>query len=142
MSTIYAPSSRRLWSLTASGEGTALAASGNSNPNGWNTSNASARTTLDLRDVTDVWIAVAVTAAPTGTAPTLQVQLDVFDDFGNEFPQVLKLASAISTGPAVGSVSGGLHSGLVLPSWGQITWTLGGSASPAFPAVEISVYGR
>jgi hypothetical protein len=131
-----------LWSLTNSNLGTALSASGNSNPNGWNAQNASIRTTLDLRDVTDVWIAVATTAAPTGTLPTLQVQLDVFDDQGNLFPQALKLAAALSTGPAVGSVSGGLHSGLVLPSWGQIAWTLGGSASPAFPGVEISVFGR
>lgn len=142
MATHYAPSSRVLWSLAASGLGTTLAAGGNSNPNGWNTGNANARSTLDLRDVTDVWVSAYVAGAVTGGAPSLVVNLDVYDDLGNLFAAA-QSTTAISTTTTGQSASVGLHTGgaktMVLPSWGRISWTVG---TGSFAGVEIAVFGR
>lgn len=142
MATIYAPSSRVLWSLTASGLGTTLGAAGNSNPNGWNATNANARSTLDLRDVTDVWVSAYAAGAVTGGAPSLVVNLDVYDDAGNLFAAV-QSTTAITGTTSGQAASVGLHTGgakaMVLPSWGRVSWTVG---TGSFAGVEIAVFGR
>jgi hypothetical protein len=139
LATIYGPSARLIWSLTSSGLGTALAAGGNSGP--WTPTSPNAVTTVDLRDVTDVLLAVTVTGTVTGTTPTLSVQLNGFDDLGNVLAGLVKLSSNL-TAAGSATASGGLHtSSLVLPAWGQIAWSVGGT-SPVFPGVEICVYGR
>lgn len=130
--TLYNPRAGLLWwsqtavSTTLSGAGT-----GHSTP-------------IDLRDVCDVWLVVAVTGTATGTTPTLDVSLDAQEAAGQWIPQVAKLTQ-ITTTPAVGSVSAGLHMGttgaVVLPEWGRVTWTLGGT-TPVYPGVSISLYGR
>jgi hypothetical protein len=30
----------------------------------------------------------------------------------------------------------------VFSEWGQVSWAIGGTATPTFPGVEISLYGR
>lgn len=123
-------SARVLFNLSSSGLTTTLAATGSSNP-------------VSLLHVADVWLAVSLGAAPTGTTPTLDVQLDVQDADGNWYPQVAKVTQLT---PSVlnSSVSVGLHigTGLVLPHWCRITWTLGGSASPTFTKVSLALHGR
>jgi hypothetical protein len=121
--------------------GTTLTTAGNSG--GWsNVPNA--ESAVDLRYVDDLSVLAYVTTV-TGTTPALNVQLDVFDDLGNLVLQVGKLAAALTTSGTSGMFSVGKHAGtgqVVLPAWGRISWTVGGTASPTFTGVEISVFGR
>ena len=95
---------------------------------------------IDLRLVQDVTLMVNVIGAPGGTTPTLVVGLDFADPFGNFVAQAIKTASLNAAGAV--AVSGGLHisPGLVLPEFGRISWTLGGT-TPSF-AVQITLIGR
>ena len=142
MATHYAPSSRTLFSLADTSLGTTLTGAGNSNPGGWNTTNQNARSTLDLRDVTDVWIVVTVTGTVAGGAPSLVVSLDLYDDQGNLIPAVVS-TTAITASPGQQSVAVGLHTGgtkaQALPAWGRISWTVG---TGSFAGVQIAVFGR
>lgn len=96
-------------------------------------------TPIDLLNVTDVSVWVTATLG-SGGAPSLLVQLDLFDQYGNVFLQVAKMSAAL-TATGKSSFSAGLHSsGLVLPRWGQITWTLDGASS--WSAVDVEVVGR
>ncbi len=120
-----------LWNLkTAPGLSQTLTTSGNSG-------------LITLIDVTDVWLGVYVTGTATGTLPTLDVQLDFADPDGNFFPQAAKITQLTSS-PNYTSVSAGLHvaGGLVLPQFGRIAWTVGGTGSPTWPGVSISLTGR
>lgn len=132
--TMYNPTSRALWTLSASGLTTTLSASGNSG----------STTPISLREVTDVWLAVFVAGTSTGTSPTLDVQLDVQDADGNWFLQVAK-TTQITAGPGSSSVSCGLHiastGSMVLPRYCRVAWTLGGT-TPVFPKSSISLFGR
>jgi hypothetical protein len=122
---------RILWNLkTTPGQTQTLTASGNSG-------------LITLMEVTDVWLGVYVTGTATGTSPTLDVQLDLGDPDGNWFPQAAKITQLTSS-PNYTSVSAGLHvaGGLVLPRYGRITWTVGGTGSPTWPGVSISLIGR
>lgn len=142
MATNYAPSSRVLWSLAASSLGTTLAGPGNSNPNNWNATNANARSTLDLRDATDVWLSVFVAGAVAGGAPSLVANLDLYDDVGNLFAAVASTTAITATANGQGAPLG-LHTGGVkaqaLPGWGRVSWTVG---TGSFAGVEICVFGR
>jgi len=139
---------RLIWSLAGSGEGVTLTASGNSGS--WSSSNPNAKSPVDLRWVDDVWMSVSVAGA-SGTTPTLKVNLNAFDDQGNLFgggasPLLVAPASGSITGAGQTVVFGGRHGGsggsyFVLPEWGQVSWTLGGT-SPSFTGVEIALYGR
>jgi hypothetical protein len=133
MSSPYDPYARMLWSLTNTGKGTDLSGAGSANSG-----------KIDLKFVTDVWVSVFAAGTSSGTSPTLDVQLDVYDAQGNLIPQVAKITQ-LTAGPGRAAFSAGLHiagaGSMVLPRHGQITWTLGGT-SPAFPGVEICVYGR
>ncbi len=143
MSRLHDPA-RIIWSLAASGIGTTLTASGNSG--GYNAATPNACTVVDLRAVEDVLLTLVVNGVVTGTTPTLAAQLDIYDDVGNLIPGVLKTSPNLT---AAGSlyVSGGVHgssaaSSIVLPSWGRISWTVGGTATPTFPGAEICLFGR
>ena len=145
MSNLY-PYGKLLWSLTASGSGTTLAAAGNSGS--WAGTGAghwppavSAETPVELRDVTDVVLMVTV-GGVTGT-PALVVSLDVYDDLGTLFPAVLSTASLAAAGQE--TVTGGLHGGsagtyLVLPHWGRVSWA--GLTSASVTGTQIALYGR
>lgn len=130
----YSPYGRYLWqhqgAINASGNSTALNISGAS---------------IDIHDATDLWLAAFAPSAPSGTAPTLTVQLDVFDAFGNLFPAVLALTQLTgSTLKAQGSIGVHVQGGtsLVLPAQCQVSWTIGGSAGPSWPGLCISLLGR
>ncbi len=127
---MYNPIPRTVFSLAASGMGTTLSGAG-----------ATSTPPIDVLDCTDLWLATSIKGTATGTTPTLLVQVDALDHQGNVFAQILKLTS-ITSAPATGSGYVGLHSsGVVLPRFVQITWTLGGT-TPVYPQVEISLTGR
>jgi hypothetical protein len=140
VATLYAPSSRTLFSLADTALGTTLTGPGSSNPGGWNATNQNARSSLDLRDVTDVWIAVTAGGA-SGGAPSLVVNLDLYDDLGNLFPAVASTTALTAAGQQ--AVAIGLHTGgtkaQALPAWGRISWTVG---TGSFTGVQIAVFGR
>ena len=99
---------------------------------------------LDIHDLTDLWLAVDATGSATGTSPTLTVQIDVFDNFGNVFPAALALTE-LTSAPGQESGSIGLHvaspNSRPLPMECQVTYTVGGT-NPVFSAVAISLFGR
>lgn len=126
---------RTLYNSVAAGAGSPLTASGDSTAGGTGP-------VLDLRYVTDV--ALSVTAGtPTGTSPTLMVQVDMLDACGNWILGVVKLSANI-TASGTYQAYGGLHIGstaaVVLTDRGRVSWTVGGT-SPSFPA-QISLIGR
>jgi hypothetical protein len=119
------PYGRKVWSL----DGASLTGAGS-------TSSA----VLDIHDVTDLWLAAFVANAPSGTTPTLTVQIDLLDQDSNVYPAALALTALTAAGHQSGSC--GLHtSNLVLPMQCQVTWTLGGT-NPVFTGATLSLYGR
>lgn len=130
----YSPYGRYFWqhqgTISANGNSTSLNLPG---------------TPIDITDATDLWLAAFAPSNPTGTTPTLTVQLDVFDDFGNLFPGVLALTQLTgSTLKAQGSIGVHVQGGtsLVLPRQCQVSWTIGGTANPTWPGLCISLLGR
>jgi hypothetical protein len=144
------PRAKLIWSLTASGKGTTLSAGGNSGswagsgPGDWPPA-LNAETPVDLREITDVVLMVSVGAI--ASSPSLQVGLDVYDNLGNLFANVLQTAAITSAVNTVPVLAGGLHGGyngtassyLVLPEWGRVSWTLSGGS---MTGVQIALYGR
>jgi hypothetical protein len=126
--TMYNPSSKLAWSSVTSGAGTSFAATYRS-PD------------INLRDLTDVWLAVVVGAA-AGTTPTLDVSLELKDSGGNWFPAMLVIPQITAAGMA--SITGGMNNSakpLVLPERGRIAIVVGGT-TPSFSGVAVSLYGR
>ena len=144
MSNLY-PRSRVLWSLAPSGLGTTISGAGNSG--GWqgdtpgdDVPQVDFETAVDLRDIQDV--ALLVTVGGITSAPAFQVQLDVLDDAGNLYAQVLKTASLSAPGSAA-PVYAGLHGGaassyLVLPSWARVSWTCAGGTVTGVASIFLS----
>jgi hypothetical protein len=140
------PYSKVLWSLAASGLGTTISGSGNSGTWGGAGSGdwpplVSAETPVDLRNVQDVALLVYVGAVTS--SPSFLVQLDVYDDAGNLYVQLIKTATLAGAGAAA-PVYGGLHGGaassyLVFPRWGRVSWTCTGGT---VTGVSIFLYGR
>jgi hypothetical protein len=145
MSNLY-PRSKILWSLASSGLSTTISAAGNSGD--WEGTGAGDilpetdfETAVDLRDIQDV--ALFVNVGGITSSPAFQVQLDLYDDAGSVYLQVLKTASLSGSGSAA-PVYGGLHGGsassyLVLPSWGRVSWTCTGGT---VTGTSILLYGR
>lgn len=133
---IYRPA-RVLWNLSDSGTPKTLSVSG-----------SSGATPINLIDISDVWLAVTVAGAPTGTTPTLDVGLDVQDPDGNWYPTIAKIAQ-ITTAAGRGSAYAGLHmpisgtasAAVVLPSGGRVSWTISGT-NPVYPQTSIALMGR
>jgi hypothetical protein len=130
----YSPYGRYLWQykadITGSNNSTTLAVP---NP------------PIDIHDATDLWLAAYVIGTPSGTTPTLNVQLDVFDYFGNLFAGVLaltQLTGAVTKAQASIGVHVQAGTSLVLPATCQVSWTIGGTVNPKFPGVCISLLGR
>ena len=142
----YQPCSKLLWSLAASGLGTTISGSGNSG--GWQGTGpgdllpqADFESAVRLRDAQDV--ALYVNVGGITSTPAFQVSLDVFDDAGNLYAQVLKTASLTAAGTAA-PVFAGLHgpaagSYVLLPDWGRVSWTCTGGT---VTGVSIFLYGR
>jgi hypothetical protein len=136
----YDPISKILWTLAGSGKGGTITTSGDS------TTGAGPGPALDGHDVTDLALIVVVTGTPTGTSPTLMVQVDMQDANGNWIPGVVKLAANI-TAAGTYVVYGGLNGGpgsayVVLTGKLRVSWTIGGTASPTFTGVQIALQGR
>jgi hypothetical protein len=142
--TLY-PRSRLIWSLTASGLGTTLSASGNSGDwavtGGQSEQSVNDLTPVDLRDAQDVVLMVTV-GGVTGT-PAFVVDLDIYDDQGNLFTAVISTASLAAAGSK--TAAGGLHGSssayLVLPAWGRVSWS-GLTGGAAVTGTEIALFGR
>jgi len=130
----YQPIAKALWTLANSGLSTTLTASGDS-------TNAGTLGPIDLHDVCDLVLSV-VTGASAGTNPSLTVQVDMQDASGNWLPAVITTAAITTAKTTV--VYGGLHmpgTPVVLTGRGRVTWTVLGTAGPAWP-VSISLAGR
>jgi hypothetical protein len=133
---IYRPA-RVLWNLTDGATPKTLSGVGSANSG-----------SINLIDISDVWLAVTVVGTPTGTSPTLDVGLDVQDPDGNWYPTIAKIAQ-ITGSAGRGSAFVGLHmpnvastsAAFVLPSFGRVTWTLGGT-NPVYPQTSIALMGR
>jgi hypothetical protein len=130
---MYEPTARLLWRSTLT--------------DGWSSTLAATQRSgdINLRHVTDVWLAVAVAGAVAGTTPTLDVSLELRDGEQppNWFAGVLAVSQVTPTATS-GHVSGGLHNAtkpLVLPEFGRIAAVVGG-AGASFTKVSISLYGR
>lgn len=133
-------SARLIWSLTSSLPATSITTSGNSGA--YSAANPSARTAVDLRRVSDVWLSVFATA---GSGTALTVNLDAYDDLGNLWTGANALMSVtLASAPGQKAAYGGRHatgSGsayFVAPEWGRISWALTGTMT----GVEIALYGR
>jgi hypothetical protein len=142
MSSRYGPSSRKIWSLAGSNLGSGIGGAGNSGS--WPTgqqltpSLLNAMTPVDLRDVND--LALMVSIAAIVSAPSITVNLDVYDDVGALYPAVAT-SGAITTATTK-LVSVGAHGAgafVIFPNWGRVSWTCtGGSAT----GVEIELWAR
>ena len=142
---------RLIWSLSNSGLGTTISAAGNSGA--WQAPGVppwtpNALTPIDLRYVEDVWMTVATTTIGGTGSPSLTLSLNVFDDKGHLFNAYAFSSGGILTASVLtAQVSLGKHGSaasayIVFPEWGQVSWTIGGTATPTFPGTEISLYGR
>lgn len=145
MSNLY-PFAKLLWSLTASGPGTTISAAGNSG--GWAGSGTgdwppavSAETPVMLRDSQDV--VLMITVGGVTSSPTMKVGLDVYDDQGNLYANVIQTAAITGTGTTI--LAGGVHgysagTYLILPKWGRVNWSA--VSGGTFTGTEIALYGR
>jgi hypothetical protein len=84
---------------------------------------------------------VAVTAAPTGTTPTLTVAVAGLDAAGNPYG-IGATAALNAIGNTAIAVGVGTNNGFVVPALVQVTWTIGGTGGPNFPNVDITLIGR
>ncbi|MGW8326477.1 hypothetical protein ACWGLE_01075 [Streptomyces sp. NPDC055897] len=97
---------------------------------------------IDLSRISNGLLVVNVANAPTGSSPTLTVLVDCADAFGNWV--LVSNASGISGSPigTSGFTYGNVSSGYQLTDLGRIRWTVGGTGSPSFTGVSLSLYGR
>jgi len=140
----YEDRAKLLWCLSGSGLGTTISAAGNSGNWGDTPTDPFPSSKISLSPASDVGLFVFIGAAPTGTTPSLIVQLDLFDNAGNLFPQALKTAAITAAGATAvyAGVRGGSSANyVVFPAYGRVSWTLTGT-TPVFPQAEISLWGR
>lgn len=134
----YDKTAKTLFNSVAAGVSSAISGSGDS------ISNVVNGQSIGLNEVTDLALTVTV-GAPTGTNPTLMVQVDMLDAAGNWILGVVKLAANI-TAAGTYVAYGGLHIGgaaaVVLTGRCRVSWTIGGTAGPSFPGVSICLAGR
>jgi hypothetical protein len=131
-----------VWSLTGSGLGTTISASGNSGT--WATATPNARTPVDTRWADDLWLSVNATS---GAGTNLKVQVNWYDDQGNLFQfssgTTPLLGVTVASAPGNAIAFAGRHGGasgnfLVASEWAQVAWTITGSMT----GVEIALYAR
>jgi hypothetical protein len=95
------------------------------------------------------WLSIFAAGTSTGTTPTLDVYYDQQDAAGNLITGVVH-AVQLTAGPGATSISfgaainplGGVGGGVLLGNTGRVQWVLGGTATPTFPNVTISLIGR
>jgi hypothetical protein len=137
----YDPTERLIWSLSGSGLGTTISASGNSGDYSFPPGADYGSSPVDLGRATDVGLYVYC-GTRNGT-PSLTVSLDVYAA-GQWFTSVLA-TSAITSAGTVTPVFGGLHGPTtgtyaIFPHWGRVSWALTGSTS--YSGCEIALIGR
>jgi len=97
---------------------------------------------IDISRVSSGLLVVTVANAPTGSSPTLAVFFDVADAYGTW----VQTSSATSIGGALltstGYTYGQIGTGYTLTNLGRIRWVVGGTASPTFTGVSLSLHGR
>jgi len=97
---------------------------------------------IDISRVSNGLLVVSVANAPTGTDPTLAVFFEVQDAFSTW----VQTSPAVSIGGALltstGFTYGLINNGYVLTNQGRIRWAVGGTNTPSFTGVSISVHGR
>lgn len=97
---------------------------------------------IDISRISNGLLVVNIANAPTGTNPTLALFFDVQDSFGNW----VQTSPATSIGgvvvSAAGTTYGVINNGYQLTNLGRIRWTVGGTDSPSFTGVSLSIHGR
>jgi hypothetical protein len=97
---------------------------------------------INISKISNGLLVVSTANAPTGTSPTLAVFFDVKDALGNWC--LVSNATAISGAVlnSSGTTYGNISTGYQLTDVGRIRWTIGGSSSPTFTGISLSLYGR
>lgn len=97
---------------------------------------------INISKISNGLLVVSTANAPTGTSPTLAVFFDVKDALGNWC--LVSNATAISGAVlnSSGTTYGNISTGYQLTDVGRIRWTIGGTASPTFTGISLSLYGR
>lgn len=137
----YNPVERLIWSLSGSGLGTTISASGNSGPYLFTAPAGFGSSPVDLGNATD--LALYVYAAGKTGSPSVTVSLNAFAAGGQVF--TLMSTAAITNSGAATPVFGGLHGPtagtyFISPHWGQVAWAYTGTGN--LSGVEISLIGR
>ncbi|MDX3515883.1 hypothetical protein PV755_44500 [Streptomyces caniscabiei] len=97
---------------------------------------------IDISRVSNGLLVAGFANAPTGTNPTVALFFDVQDAFGNW----VQTSPATSIGgvvvSAAGTTYGVINNGYQMTNLGRIRWTIGGTDTPSFTGVSLSVHGR
>lgn len=85
---------------------------------------------------------VASIGGVSGSSPTLALFFDVADAYGNwvQTSPGTAIGGVVVTG--AGTTYGVINNGYQMTNSGRIRWTVGGTGSPTFTSVSLSVYGR
>ncbi|WP_432019909.1 hypothetical protein [Streptomyces sp. 1222.5] len=97
---------------------------------------------IDISTISSGLLVVHVPNAPTGTSPTLAVFFEVADEFGNWILTSNATAISGATINTSGFTYGQITNGYTLGNQGRIRWAVGGTSSPTFTGVGLSLYGR
>lgn len=97
---------------------------------------------IDISRIANGLMVVTTANAPTGTNPTLAIFFDVADAYGS----YVQTSPATSIGgvavTAAGITYGVINNGYQMTNLGRIRWTVGGTDTPTFTGVSISIHGR
>ena len=85
---------------------------------------------------------IASIGGVSGSSPTLALFFDVVDAYGNWVQTSPGTAIGGVVATAAGTTYGVINNGYQMTNSGRIRWTIGGTGSPAFTSVSLSVYGR
>ena len=137
----YDPTERLIWSLSASGLGTTISASGNSGAFTFPAGSGYGSSPVDIGRATD--LGLFVYAATKSGTPSVTVNLNVFGPAGQLF--TVASTAAITNSGAATPVYCGLNGPTagtyaVLPHWAQVAWAYTGSGN--LGGVEIILIGR
>jgi hypothetical protein len=85
---------------------------------------------------------IASIGGASGSSPTLALFFDVADAFGNwvQTSPGTAIGGVVVTG--AGTTYGVINNGYQMTNQGRIRWTIGGTGSPTFTSVSLSVHGR
>lgn len=96
---------------------------------------------ITLEHVERVTATAVVAGVVTGSSPTLDFVLATRDGLGNWLP-VLSLTRFTAAGLTYGTAGPGTANVYPLGEVVRFQWTIGGSSTPTFPTVSLSLIGR